>query len=91
MVQAKAPGLIRGAGVGMLSGPGTEPTGVNREHSLTAAGVSGLNSSADWKPVDCNSYRITKGRKKNKTRLNAIYSKYNKIKRFSKELNDICG
>lgn len=92
MVQAKAPGLIRGAGAGRLSGPSTEPAGANREHShYTAAGVSGLNSSADWKPVDCNSYRITKGGGKNETRLNAICSKYNKIKGFSKELNDICG
>ena len=69
MVQAKAPRLIRGAGAGRLSGPGIawlllllEPAGAilgTETGHYTAAGVSGLNSSADWEPVDCNFYRIT--------------------------------
>lgn len=71
MVQAKTPRLIRGWRAGRLSGPGTaccwsraawEPGGAilgAETRHYTAAGVSGLNSSADWESVDCNFYRIT--------------------------------
>lgn len=61
MVQLRALRLIRGAGSGrllLLLEPEGAILGAETSH-YTAAGVSGLNSSADWEPVDCNFYRIT--------------------------------
>lgn len=67
MVQPKAPRLKRVFGAGRLSGPGMAaafwspegPYWKQRQAIILLAGISGLNSSADWEPVDCIVYRIT--------------------------------
>ena len=94
VVEAQAPGMIRGAGAALqavwpqLDGcccrrrrccmelePEGAILGAGTSH-YRAAGVSGLNSSADWEPVDCNFYRITMERiregKESQTRPHTI-------------------
>lgn len=55
--------------------PGGAILGVETGHyAVAAAGISGLNSCADWESLDCNFYRITIEtiHEKNKTSLNTI-------------------
>lgn len=91
--------MTRGIEAGRQSGPGMvlllllEPRGaiLGAETShYTAAGISGLNSSADWEPVDCIFYRIPIEKKLLKTGRNkqGVRSEFNEIRwMFLVELN----